>query len=1825
MNSTSVFIQQSSNFQFLSVCHYISIFGVYFYNKDLITLEQRCDSIFILNTLFEYLNKSPDELEAKFQLLKKVLKGSDLYGGEKNETLDMKYVNETYHYIISEALFSHYGNINGYLAKIINNADNVNYSVLKEKVLQHLSENYTSREYCFNNIPQRNNSFKNNPLGNYCSKNNPQGNNSSKLNGLTIKKVFNNYIWQIFPQPEHEMSIMEVNYIYAMAGLKIIKSVSSTTPNLTFQEYILISREIDLQNFSNEIYELVLNLFSTPALFFYAYKQKAKFQKIDFTLTNEFWIEAYQNLFTHISSTMQQIVRKRIENNLYYKFEKEMNTLKSRTVIATNILRLHCDYENNPLVSETDVYVYKTFYSWMTKLILPKHCQIDSLPDLETVFQNQFKVVENIYNAIEKHAIEKVLIDSNLIEKLNSNSIVLFARIPPEQMYEPMIAPVTKNLNKDIYLTFVIIKNGESEYYAIRQEKNNLNLLINRGNEKRFSFAVAKDASVKLEIDIVGGYLKEENEDYKMFIQRIADIKTEKFLTELKNHYREPTSGEKILDFLKSFIPFYSCIESIIAKDVNNAISSCFFDALTLIPFAGLAAKYTTKITSALAIEISEQLLMKNSLVSLGILQKLTITTAFRQIGLRAVQTIANQILTRNLLKDFGIATLRTFDPGFEFLYQLGNSGYRTFKKLFQNLITNFKNIPTANEFLLIIKSFLVNVKRNINLQTDNTGLVPFVLAKKNNLNIVRYIYPGGSHFFGPKCLIAAGKTMELRSIEWYSFPNPVVAEKSSNGIFYKQYNPKTGGTIDGKLKMNSDDILHRVGNLINEMVINGRDFNIIRNYHVYHNTITWNNYKAKQHYSLNEESLNRPIEGLNEPIEDFNEAQYPTNARENIVQQNFQQITNFQSQESLNLNFDVPHVIDVKIIKPLSGNVGGFNFPLIPQSEAPGTSNTNSPKSFLSKTLIDILNEGEKPPPPPIVKLKHDINSDFHLDKSLEEIVTGGQNDGHQLLNSEISDSLLDNNFFSQNRMETSEILNTKLNSPKLNSPKSFYSKTLVDILNEGEKVPLTPPIPLNHKNYVDNKFPKPLHFKFDRNLEKILTTGYDAHQLVNMEISESILNNNFFTNKIIETPEIDTNLYSPILDSPKFFHSKFDILNNEEKALPSIKIDHNKIADYKFPKPVDFKNLEEILPNANDGDQLINSEISETLLNNNFFSHHEIKTPIILEKKSNSPKSFLTKTLIDILNEGEKAPPHYKFNKNLKDHDKSAPINNELENSKFSLKRKATDDNFDANIPEKKKKLAEGKENQLIVEKNSIIDLNPKLYKKIMKQSIYSSYVEILMLWKRHDMPFIKLDREKYLTLRNTVNNLALFQLDQGFPLNIPKRLWYNQIIKGSKNINFMENLKGSKFFFNDITLLVTNQPNTLLSEGMRPFDSEIEVRYHLTINSPFGFVDLTNFHYSLRNNYVTFSDVLFTVTNTFYSNKKEVLNIFLTNHDIGENIWRKTREEDIKNLLTEDKIIKHPRMKSILTAANFISEEAPFCTFVSSKNLLSTYILKMDSTIKNHVPTYDKFATDIININSINSYNEWKIPKNRYIEDVLLNHNLDEIIHLSEATRRIIAIYDFVYIQNIEQAFHKYRMLFNIEQHIRFEDYYVLYSYINDNLELNINGIRRLEVAINRLAIRQSSGNRKLFKLHRAELIETNVAENIKQLFNEKQIFTFNELKRFSLHRDIEEIQFIDYENNLSEIPLLMEVTLNNQVGLSDVNGVIVNDNLSYVITANFEFILDDIKFETIFGQKVMVIKMHDYESPTEKRIIQMANRLHELLSTETKFYSNLDEME
>ncbi|XP_051174396.1 uncharacterized protein LOC127290058 [Leptopilina boulardi] len=772
----TVFLYLPQTIQFLSVCHYITSFGLFFYNENLLTINERNETLSIINAFFDYLNKSENESEVKYQLLRNVLKGTDLYGGGENETLDMKYVNETYQYIISTTLFSHYGNITGYLAKIINKLDNVNISRIRQKVLKNLTKNYIFNDYC---------SLKKNE--------------SKKLTSLAIEKILNDYIWTIFPETNGDMNLIDVNYLYAMAGLKMAKSMTSRKINMTFDNYILIARRIEYLALKNESYFSALEIFSTPVLFFYAYIEREKFPQTIKEFTNDFWNNAYEELFSYFNITVHGIIQEAIESSLYYKLENKLRNLTSRTIIASDIIQNRCNYKNLERAPSFLIKIYKFFPTLLAKFFLPSFCNVTKLPNLKNEFSKEFESIRDMYFEIIKKSIQRIFEIEKLIRKLNlSRTSVYLIRISPYAQHF--------NIQLKNYILFAIKKDNTTEFYILRQDNSVLSLISRNNDKKLFIDTLTFDPVNEEESSLFEKILKKENETTEIFINSLAKIKTKRFINALEKYYREPIAGEKFLNFFFSFVPFYNCVNYLKKGKRVRAALTCSMEIFHYIPLPFGLNKYTSLVQSMFSLQHHEKLLVNQTISEIANISGLAkYRSTFSPILKTTNENIENIKRRNKIIKQLSSNSKETFKSGLELFFHLSEFGVKFSIDLLKNILSIAEYNLKFYEIDVETRKIYFHLNRHKPSKVDFTGLVP-----QYNGHSFRYFYPGGEHLFGPKFMNLFHKHVQLRTIR----NNPleifiIPSEQSEKFLLFREINLETGKISTCSLMFDNNDMLH--------------------------------------------------------------------------------------------------------------------------------------------------------------------------------------------------------------------------------------------------------------------------------------------------------------------------------------------------------------------------------------------------------------------------------------------------------------------------------------------------------------------------------------------------------------------------------------------------------------------------------------------------------------------------------------------------------------------------------------------------------------------------------------------------------------------------------------------------------------------------------------------------------------------------------------------------------------------------------------------------------------------------------------------------------
>ncbi|XP_043466007.1 uncharacterized protein LOC122500911 [Leptopilina heterotoma] len=782
MNETTSFsIHSAQTFQFLPLVNYISILTTLFYDQNLLESNERCQPFGIINGYFELLNSSRDQMETKRLLVQKLLEGSDLYGGNQNETLDMEYVNATFQFIISNIVFSDYGNIYGYLTKIVNSSNNLIYTFLKEEIFNDLKE----LKYI-----------------------NPDG-SVTKLSLLSSVGIRDNFILPLFP--EVDMNITDIDYIYAQAGLILSQSEQLiNTTNLTFHDYVLIAQSLELtvsEVSENLTTRSALTVFTLPALLFDASKRE-KFTKeilVERMKNETFLTEVMENLFWYLNETFLAIKQKEYESSSFYKFNTSMSKYKNRTILAKGVLLDKCPPLNDSEY-ESAISSYKLFASSSK---CPNNETI-SLPNIDELFKTQIDEIQDKYRIFMYELLEQVFYESKLVGVINSTKCTVYESqvVPiPINCFPGYCAPYQQRLKSNVYL-FGLRESGQKFHYALVMNEKSIEILYyNRSKPEEFLNKVGLRKGAEIEISPVATILKRGTETFEVFLDRLSRMKARELKTRLTSEGYDMTKTEKLVEFLLALVPFYNCIR--FSKEGNNvgATFSCIGDVLNWIPFGGQLIKLGGRFG-----EMALSQVIKAAGVSIRTLAARQSLYLSLKVGASSgLATMARSVITtKEMFKALSISFLRAVDPGFELLGLLGRLHWKVAQllgKLFQKTWTT-----AARKFALTSldsPKFRI-ICEKLMRRTEQSEMVPVTIGQMEGYEVFRYTYGEGS--VGPKFVRLPNGKAELRRVIGFEVEKPVVVTRTKSGkVYYRKIDLKTGETYGLELKLNRKNVLQPV------------------------------------------------------------------------------------------------------------------------------------------------------------------------------------------------------------------------------------------------------------------------------------------------------------------------------------------------------------------------------------------------------------------------------------------------------------------------------------------------------------------------------------------------------------------------------------------------------------------------------------------------------------------------------------------------------------------------------------------------------------------------------------------------------------------------------------------------------------------------------------------------------------------------------------------------------------------------------------------------------------------------------------------------------
>lgn len=742
MNDTDFFISPLQTIHFISIFNSVNILSDIFHHENMLTESDRLKPIPIVNSLCEYLHKNNDSDDA-IALGKKLLNNTEFYGSRENETIHYEYVDAMFDHIITSIVFSQFGNTFGYLAAIVNATNNLTLPFVKRKILLDLSkQRYLNQDYTI-----------------------------SQLSPLSIERLTEKLIFPLFP--DRELKIIDVDYIYAQAGLMFARRAQIS--NNSFEEYIIISQSVEQGVRQGQLNVTALEIFQLPALLNYVHKRKQDTRIYVLINDPNFWKLVLNVLFDDLNAEEEKIAHLERRNPVY-NFQKALYSYRNRSEYAEYILTRIC-----PLANESEYRIevdnYKSNHD-------DYYCKKDNfhMPDINELFSQQNSFIANLYSYVEGNMVEEAL---GTLEKIIKQPNVTVSRM---EIYKKRrcgfrCEPFRIKIRNDTIIFEIRVKDKSMLYALIMG--NNINLYS--AEDISFMEKVGLPSDTKFIANKKP--LKATYQTFKSLIINLVEPRRIEFYNFLQNYGYEATTKEKIVEFLKNFIPFHTCVETAKKETLVKAICACFMDSLILLPIIGQAWNTGLKFASATLKPLLANFQRSMLSFTAGQFVKVTLRTGIRNLAGESAYELS-KLITRELFKDIGLSIIRVLDPGIEISYKLGKAGIRSIIKLFGII---GRKIPLSK-----VLSSLNKMKQPFVSEVGTFG------DHKVFVNSI-----SGNDGYGIRYINFGEKIVELRRIQGYRNEVPVILVSEPNRKqIYQMIDLKNGELKPKRWEVNANGIL---------------------------------------------------------------------------------------------------------------------------------------------------------------------------------------------------------------------------------------------------------------------------------------------------------------------------------------------------------------------------------------------------------------------------------------------------------------------------------------------------------------------------------------------------------------------------------------------------------------------------------------------------------------------------------------------------------------------------------------------------------------------------------------------------------------------------------------------------------------------------------------------------------------------------------------------------------------------------------------------------------------------------------------------------------
>ncbi|XP_051159220.1 uncharacterized protein LOC127280339 [Leptopilina boulardi] len=528
--------------QFISICSYLYALSDFLFIEKYLPEVDQNRQIPVVNALYEYLEDYRDNQVMKLKLIRYLLKGSDLYGEEENENVDIIFVNTMFDYIIKSLVFNKYGNIYGFLAEVVRKTQNIQLDILFKEILSNLRTATFENEY----------------------------GEASRLTLLAANRIFTDIILPLFPQSKRNINFLSLDYILAQAGLLYLKPGKINTAYYTdfeninstvldqenlFDEYLTTGLIIRKNLINNNRSLSNLPAFALPALFLYTSKKYIDdYENIAHLVFDPyFWKRTYENLLSHINECFYQI-NDELSNDTNYELHIVLLKFYKHLAKIKDMLNINCKHLSSGEKINSPV------------LLLLNECRGEiMISSLSQLFINYLNIVSETFQKHDMKSVEQSF-GKPLLKSLNSANVDIDLLAPKDNVVHGIFDSATR-LPYDLF-EFNYHKNQTTEYYVLLRENYTTTLIKVADNDENFQDKIGVDIQLLLSHRFHRIHLKSVDQNMDLFLKEFIAYKT----VRLESYLSFSGINQKIGDWWKEFgltlVPFY---KSKIEKAQDNS------------------------------------------------------------------------------------------------------------------------------------------------------------------------------------------------------------------------------------------------------------------------------------------------------------------------------------------------------------------------------------------------------------------------------------------------------------------------------------------------------------------------------------------------------------------------------------------------------------------------------------------------------------------------------------------------------------------------------------------------------------------------------------------------------------------------------------------------------------------------------------------------------------------------------------------------------------------------------------------------------------------------------------------------------------------------------------------------------------------------------------------------------------------------------------------------------------------------------------------------------------------------------------------------------